>query len=446
LFHVTALAVMVVGALAACSTTPPPEEDSPGTLVVLVSGLPAGADGAVTVTGPGSFDEQLTASDTLGALTPGIYTVSASDVSYAGISYTAAVTGTPASVASNDVVTATVSYSAASVDPGDLTVTIAGLPGGVEAAVTVTGSGVSEQLIASGTLTDIDPGVYAVTAANVNDGGDVYAATIDTSPVTVPAGGAASVTVTYSFLDPGEVGSLAVTISGLPAGTDAAVNVSGTAFDEVLTASTTLTNLTPGFYDVTGADVTADGLTYTATVVTSPVLVIPNDTANVDVQYLAVAPDDGDAQSSPGWSAQFRNTSGAPVSVSEILFNSAAPLDVKGIQLANQIGDPGDPGDWLEFRLVHGEGEVSSVEFELECESAYSGSSPIRMELRDDEGAKLGQTVTCGGSATIAIPNEGTADYLVAIIPSTSEPFYMEYVLSVDAFCFQACAYQPYDP
>ena len=443
---VAALAVVLVGALTACSTTPPPEDDSPGTLVVLVNGLPTGAEGEVTVTGPASFNEQLTASETLGALTPGSYSVSASDVDYAGISYAAAVTGSPANVSSNDVVTATVSYTAASVEPGDLTVTITGLPGGVGASVTVTGPSGSEQLTASGTLTDIDPGVYTVTAANVNDAGDVYAASIDTSPVTVPADGLASVTVTYTFLDPNEVGSLTVTISGLPAGTDAAVNVSGTAYDQDLTASSTLANLVPGFYDVTGSDVTADGLTYSAVVTTSPVLVIPDDTANVDVQYLAVAPDDGDAQSNPGWSAQFRNTSGAPVSVAGILFNAAAPLDVKGIQIIDQIGDPEDPGDWLEFRLVHGEGEVSSVEFDLECVTSYSGSSPIRMELRDDEGAKLGQTVTCDGSATIAIPNEGTADYLVAVIPNTSAPFYMEYVLSVDAFCFQACAYQPYDP
>ena len=166
---VAALAVVLVGALTACSTTPPPEGDSPGTLVVLVNGLPTGAEGEVTVTGPASFNEQLTASETLGALTPGSYSVSASDVDYAGISYAAAVTGSPANVSSNDVVTATVSYTAASVEPGDLTVTITGLPGGVDASVTVTGPSGSEQLTASGTLTDIDPGVYTVTAANVND-------------------------------------------------------------------------------------------------------------------------------------------------------------------------------------------------------------------------------------------------------------------------------------
>ncbi|HLU83124.1 MAG TPA: hypothetical protein VKZ43_06950, partial [Trueperaceae bacterium] len=358
----------------------------------------------------------------------------------------ATVTGSPANVTAGAVTTATVSYAAVSTAPGDLSVTITGVPGGVDAAVTVTGPSGTEQLTASATLTDIDPGIYTVTAASVDDGGDVDAAIVTSSPVTVPAGGTASVDVTYSFLDPGAVGSLTVTISGLPVGTEAAVTVSGTGFDQDLTATETLTNLTPDFYDVTGADVIEGGLTYSAVVETSPVLVIPDVTANVSVTYLPVAPNDGDAASNQGWSAQFRNSSGNPVSVAEILFNSASPLDVKGIQIADQIGDPEDPGDWLEFRLVHGEGEQTTLGFTLECLTAFTGSSPIRMELRDDAGTKLGQTVTCGGSANISIPNEGTADYLVAVIPNLGARYYMDYVLSVDAFCFQACSYQPYEP
>lgn len=440
------MALAVAGVVAAC-TTAPPVDNSPGTLVVLVNGLPAGASGAVSVAGPSSYSEQLTASETLAGLTIGSYAVTATNVGFEGIEYAATVTGSPASVTPNGVTTATVVYAATSVAPGDLTVTIDGLPGGVDAAVTVTGPSGTEQLTASATLDDVAPGAYSVTAANVDDGGDIYAATVAGSPATVPAGGSAGVTVTYTFLDPAAFGSLTVTITGLPIGTDAAVNVTGPGgFDQDLTATDTLASLTPGFYEVSGADVIDGGLTYSAVIDTSPVLVIPDATATLSVTYLPVAPDDGDAQSNPGWSAKFRNSSGNPVAVTEILFNSAAPLDVKGIQLINVIGDPEDPGDWLEFELVHGEGEVTSVLFELECLTPYTGSSPVRVELRDDSGAKLGQSVTCGGSANIAIPNEGTADYLVSVIPHLGAPYYMEYELSIDAFCFQACAYQPFEP
>src|SRR5690606_10257882 len=64
------LAAVLALALAACNTTPPPgpPTDEYGTLVVLVNGLPTGATGAVSVVGPGSFNEQLVASETLAGL------------------------------------------------------------------------------------------------------------------------------------------------------------------------------------------------------------------------------------------------------------------------------------------------------------------------------------------------------------------------------------------
>lgn len=443
-------AVLAV-ALAACTTTQPPgppDDDGQGTLVVLVNGLPTGATVAVSVTGPGGFDELLAASDTIRGLAVGSYAVTASDVSHAGVDYAAGVTGSPANVTANAVTTATVTYTAVSQAPGDLSVTITGLPGGVDAAVSVTGGTVNEQLTASGTLEDLTPGVYEVTAAEIDDGGDIYAATVTGSPATVPAGGSASVSVTYTFLDPAAFGSLAVTIDGLPGGTDAAVTVTGPGgFDVDLTSTGTLANLTPGNYDVSATDVTVGALAYTALIDTSPVLVLPDATTSVSVSYVPVAENDGDAQSNPGWSALFRATSGAPVEVTDVLFNAASPLDVKGIKLSNEIGNPADPGDWLAFELVHGQAPTSPVTFGLECLTDYDGTSPIRVELRDDSGKKIGSTVTCGGELAIAIPaTGGSGDYLVSVLPTFTDPYFMRYELSIDAYCFQACVFQPYEP
>lgn len=444
------LAALLAAVMAACTTAPPEDDDDdiPGTLVVLVNGLPAGAQGAVSVSGTGSFSEQLTESDTLGGLAVGTYVVSAADVDFEGVDYAGSVTGSPADVTSGGVTTVTVTYAATSVAPGSLTVTIDGLPGGVDADVTVDGPSGTQTVTATGTLTGLEPGVYTVTADDVDDDGDVYAATVAGSPVTVPAGGAAAVGVSYAFLDPTAFGSLAVTISGLPAGVDPVVNVSGPGgFDQDLTASATLSDLTPGNYVVTAQDVTDDGLTYTGQIDSSPVLVIPEETSEVSVTYLAVAPNDGDSAINPAWSALFRNTSGAPVRVEEALFNAADPLDVKGIQIANEIGDPEDPGDWLGFGLVHGQGAVTSVEISLECLTEYEGGSPIRVELRTEAGAKLGQTITCDTSRTISVPTVGgTPKYLLSIIPTFTDPYFMQYVVSVDVFCFQACVYQPYEP
>ncbi len=442
-----AAALAVTAAIAACTTTPP-EEDAPGALVIIVNGLPGGAAADVTVTGPSGFSEQLTASDTLAGLTVGSYSVTAGGVGFEGVDYAAAVTGTPAAVTPNGVTTATVTYTATSLAPGSMTVTVTGLPGGVAGDVTVTGPSGTQQVTASSTLTALEPGIYTVSAAEVDDDGDIYAATVTGSPATVPAGGTTAVTVAYSFLDPAAFGALSVSISGLPVGVNAAVNVSGPGgVNQNLTASGTLSNLTPGNYVVGASDVSSGDLTYTAVVESSPVLVIPESTASVSVTYLAVAVNDGDAQSNPGWSARFRVTSGNPVRVEDILFNSAAPLDVKGIQIANEIGNPADPGDWLEFELIHGQSNTSRITVQLECLTAFTGTSPIRAEVRDDTGAKIGLTINCGTTRNIDLPNKGgKGDYLLSVTPTFGTPYFMRYVLSVNAYCTGACAYQPYQP
>lgn len=58
--------------LVACSTPPTP----PGTLNLVVAGLPAGVAADVTVTGPGGFVQAVAASDVLASLAPGTYVVS----------------------------------------------------------------------------------------------------------------------------------------------------------------------------------------------------------------------------------------------------------------------------------------------------------------------------------------------------------------------------------
>ena len=332
-------------------------------------------------------------------------------------------------------------------ETGTLVVVISGLPNGVAADVDVTGPGLDQVLGASQTFSDIAVGSYSVTAAAVSNGAEDFAAKVTGSPATVQAGGTATVTVEYIFLDPALVGTLQVDISGLPAGTDAAVNVSGPGFDQDLTASTTLDDLIPANYAVTATDVSDGTLTYAAEVESSPALVLPEETTTVTVTYRPFVPDDGDAASNPGLFALFRATSGNPVTVNELLFNEADPLDVKGLQLVNELGDPEDTGDWLAFELVHGESPTSSVEVNLDCDTDFTPGSPIRVELRDDEGTKIGSSLTCDNSLNFAIPADGgSGDYLLHVISHTTQPYYVAYTLSVDAYCFQACTYEPLVP
>ncbi len=72
---VAALAVL----LAACSSSP-----TTSSLAGSVAGLPTGANGNVSVTGPGGYSTVVTTPTTLNNLTPGTYTVTADTAHVAG--------------------------------------------------------------------------------------------------------------------------------------------------------------------------------------------------------------------------------------------------------------------------------------------------------------------------------------------------------------------------
>ncbi|MEW7851258.1 PQQ-dependent sugar dehydrogenase [Massilia aurea] len=104
--------------------TPPPA--TVGALTVTVSGLPAGVNGTVRVTGPGNYLQDLTQTHTLGNLVPGSYNVSASAVTGGGITYQPAPASQAATIAAGATATATVIYSNSVLTLG-LTRVVAGL-------------------------------------------------------------------------------------------------------------------------------------------------------------------------------------------------------------------------------------------------------------------------------------------------------------------------------
>jgi len=440
-----ALAIAVMG----CTSAPPPNGDvDPGALAVLVGGLPAGAVGNVVVSGPSGFADVITASETYAGLVPGTYAVVASGVAFGGVDYAAAVTGSPATVPAGGLATVSVAYSATSTVGGSLTVTVEGLPAGVDADVRVTGpGGFDESVTATATFAGVEPGTYTVTATGVDDAGDAYGVSVVGSPATVPAGGSAAALVAYAFLDPSSVGALQVTISGLPSGAAPSVAVSGpSGFTASLAASTTLNDLTVGNYVVAASDVTVGDLIYQGVVTGSPALVLGGATTAVSVAYQPFVPNDGDAASAPGLFARFRATSPGPVWVQGLLFNAATPIDTKGLQLRDRLGNPADPGDWIAFQLVHGQGNSTTITITLECSNTDT-PSPIRAELRTAAGAKIGLNTLCNSSRNIAVPNEGGSNnYVLHVIPVISTPFFTEYRVAIDAYCFQGCDYQPFVP
>ena len=186
--------LVVLALIAACSGDP--VGPSTGTLAVGVSGLPDGTAAAVTVSGPGGYAHEVAGSDTLADLTPGGYTVVAAAVSSGGFAYrpsqeTQSVTVTGGSAAAS----AEVTYGAAG---ATLTVTVAGLPSGTSAAITVTGpDAYSRQVTGTATLPGLAAGVYTVTAESVAPAGVTYSPSPGAQAVNLTEGGSAAAQVSY---------------------------------------------------------------------------------------------------------------------------------------------------------------------------------------------------------------------------------------------------------
>ncbi len=136
---------------------------------------------------------------------------------------------------------------------GALTVLVSGLPGGAPAAIAVSGpDGFSQNLTGGITLPELATGEYTITASAITVAGSGYAPTPGSQTIAVPGSDTGQATVAYAL----STGSLQIVVTGLPAGTAAAVTVTGPAgFSQAVNASTTLTGLAPGDYTLAAAEV-----------------------------------------------------------------------------------------------------------------------------------------------------------------------------------------------
>lgn len=191
-------ATVAAFALTACGSDDPVTPPANGSLAVTISGLPAGTNASVAVTGPSAFSQALTASQTL-SVPAGSYTVTASNVTVGTTVYNSTVTGSPAAVTSSNSTPVTVTYSATAPVNGTLAVTVAGLPAATNAAITVTGPNNYNQAVTATQNLTVPPGAYTVTAAQVTAGTAKYNGTVATSPATVTSSTTTTVTVTYAL-------------------------------------------------------------------------------------------------------------------------------------------------------------------------------------------------------------------------------------------------------
>jgi hypothetical protein len=271
--------------IVACSGDGPSDPGQQfGSLVVPIEGLPNGAPAVVTVSGPGGYSKSVTATTTLEQLVAGTYSVTAADVLHEGSTWS----GSPASqtynvTAGTSLTAPPVSYALAT---GAISITLAGLPQSANAAIVITGPGnYSLSVTAATEIRGLVPGQYSLEARDVQLTSARYASTSSVQAIMVTA----SLTpilaqVVYSR----STGALQVSISGLPAGADAAVTVWGPAnFSRTLTRETVIENLAPGTYQLAAQHVVAGSVFVPAPTVQQVTVTASEEATLASITYIS---------------------------------------------------------------------------------------------------------------------------------------------------------------
>jgi sugar lactone lactonase YvrE len=138
-------------------------------------------------------------------------------------------------------------------------------------------------LIGPGSISATSGPSVEYTPPTANTVSAAVTATLTASLPTTGLNKAASITVNPTL------GSMQVSVGGLPNGTNASVTVSGPGgFSQALTASQVLTGLTPGSYSLTANNVVVGAVTFGGTVTGSPATVSAGVTAQASVSYAAL--------------------------------------------------------------------------------------------------------------------------------------------------------------
>jgi hypothetical protein len=276
--------VYLIAALVGCDRrTPPVEPDGErGALALSVSGLPAGTDAVVQVTGPSGFVRTVTGTELLVGLRPGRYQVRANNVRAGGFTFA----GTPpvldTLIQAGQSVAHDVHFD---VVTGALAVTIRGLPGGAPAAVRITGGGTSTRLATSSVVfSDLPPGSYVVSADSVVAGGTLFRA-FPPAQVTVNASTTAA---TLEVIYDNPMGTLTLVPNGLPPGLTATARLQGPLLVDRIVSSGALTSLPSGTYTLTLPPVTNGTRVYAPATRTLARTVSPGARDSMFVEYTEI--------------------------------------------------------------------------------------------------------------------------------------------------------------
>jgi hypothetical protein len=146
---------------------------------------------------------------------------------------------------------------------GKLSIAVSGLPSTTAAQITIKNTaGFTRTVTGSEVIASLKPGDYTIKATSVFDGVTRYSAVADSQQVTITKSDT-PVEASVSYAVSSAV--LTVNVAGTPAGSTAAVRVTGpNAFSQTIAATTTLTGLNPGGYTVVAPEIAANQQRFTA--------------------------------------------------------------------------------------------------------------------------------------------------------------------------------------
>jgi len=253
-----------------------------GALAIAVTGLPSGAGGLLSVTGPGNFVRSVTTTTTLVGLTPGTYTVTASSVTVLGLPYAANPPSQTVTVsASLSATPATVNYA---VPGGRIAFNLTGLPSGASPNFLLTGTSGTQTISGSATLDVVAAGTYSMHASVFTYNGTTYTPTPATVSLTVSIGQTSVATFSYAGSG-GTTGRLAFNVSGLPQGTTPTFTLAGSGGGTSLSGTSTVDPIAAGTYTLTANTVTSGTSTYTPTPATQSITISVGATSTANITY-----------------------------------------------------------------------------------------------------------------------------------------------------------------
>jgi hypothetical protein len=207
-------------------------------------------------------------SGTTPRMDPNTYPFHARSVVANGVTYDPTPVQGSVVVSAAQPATVNIVYSVRVATTGVANIQVAGLPGGTNGNVTITGNGVNQTVTSSGNVT-LDPGTYTVSAGTVPTTNNDYGAS-GTQQITITAGQTTNVTVTYAIV----ATVVNVGIGGLEIGVSPLVTLTNGSDVRTITVNVSQHRLPVGTWTIVVTDRTLQDKTYSGRSDNPPTLVV----------------------------------------------------------------------------------------------------------------------------------------------------------------------------